>query len=172
MGVVQAAKLPVAEPGPSRRHSKLELDSLELKLKLGSLFEVGPWGPESTWVWGAAVSTVNERLAGVRSVFWAESVARTSKRWAPSERGEVGVGLPGARAGTERGRVEAAFVALGAAGRRKAEARGRVVGRTLGPGVDLGLGRGGVDRELAAGRGLVGVLGRVGGAHLERVGSV
>ena len=34
---------------------------------------------------GAAVSTVNERLAGVRSVFWAESVARTSKRWAPSE---------------------------------------------------------------------------------------
>ena len=43
MGVEQAEKLPVAEPGPSRRHSKLELDSLELKLKLGSLFEVGPW---------------------------------------------------------------------------------------------------------------------------------
>ena len=34
---------------------------------------------------GAAVSTVNERLAGVGSVFWAESVARTSKVWAPSE---------------------------------------------------------------------------------------
>ena len=73
------AKVPVAAPGPSRRHSKLELDSLELKPKLGSLLAVGPWGPESTWVWGAEVSTVKERVAGVWSVFWASSVARTSK---------------------------------------------------------------------------------------------
>ena len=85
LGEVQEAKVPVAAPGPSRRHSKLELDSLEEKAKLGSLFEVGPWGPESTEVLGAEVSTVNERLAGVGSVFWAESVARTSKVWAPSE---------------------------------------------------------------------------------------
>ena len=65
-------------------------------------------------------------------MFWAESVARTSNVWAPSERGEGGMGLARARARAERGRVEAAFVALGAACRREAESRGRVVGRTLG----------------------------------------
>ena len=61
------------------------------KPKVGVESLVGPWGPESTWVWGAAVSIVKLRLAGVWSVFWAESVARTSNVWAPSERGEGAV---------------------------------------------------------------------------------
>ena len=52
--------------------------------------------------------------------------------WAPSESGDEAVWVSArARAGAERGRVEAAFVALGAAGRREAEGRGRVVGRAL-----------------------------------------
>ena len=75
---------PGPEQGPneaeSKRHSKLWAPPVAEKPKLGVGSLVGPWGPESIWVWGAAVSTVNERLAGVWSVFWAESVARTSKR--------------------------------------------------------------------------------------------
>ena len=45
---------------------------------------VGPEGPESIWVWGAAVSTVKLCAAGVGSVLPTESVARTSKVWEPS----------------------------------------------------------------------------------------
>ena len=102
LGEVQEAKVPVAAPGPSRRHSRLEFDSLDEKAKLGSLFEVGPWGPEVIEMLGAAVSTVKARLAGVESVFWAESVARTSKVWAPScELGRGGVGVAGPRAGPD-----------------------------------------------------------------------
>ena len=45
---------------------------------------VGPDGPLSIVVCGAAVSTVKLRDAGVASTFPAGSVARTSNVWAPS----------------------------------------------------------------------------------------
>ena len=88
-GEVHEAKLPVAAPGPSRRHSKLELASLEVRLKLGSLFEVGPSGPEVIEVLGAAVSTVKERVWV--AVLPAASVALTRKVYEPSARGRLGV---------------------------------------------------------------------------------
>ena len=43
-------------------------------------------GPESIVVWGAVVSTVKVRDAGLASVFPTASVARTSNVWEPSER--------------------------------------------------------------------------------------
>ena len=73
------------------------------------------------------------------------------------------MGVAGSRAGPERGRVKAAFEALGAAGGREAEARGRIVGRALGAGVDLGLGGGRVLGVGEGARAAGGVVGRVGG---------
>ena len=70
---------------PSSRHWKLEPASSELNPNVGVGSLMGPEGPESIAVTGATVSTVNERLAGVESTFWAGSVARTSKAWGPSD---------------------------------------------------------------------------------------
>ena len=75
MGEVHEAKVPVAAPGPSRRHSKLELASLEERLKLGSLFEVGPSGPEVIEVLGAVESSVYARAVEQPEVPLAASVA-------------------------------------------------------------------------------------------------
>ncbi len=80
---MHGAKLP-----ESSLHSKLEPPSLELKPKLGEALLVGPEGPELIVVFGAWVSTVNARLAGLASVLPAASLARTSKLWAPSARPE------------------------------------------------------------------------------------
>ena len=78
-------------PGPlqatyaaeSKRHWKVEFASLELKPKVGVESLVGALAPEVIVVSGAAVSTVNERVAGVASTLPAWSVARTEKVWAP-----------------------------------------------------------------------------------------
>ena len=65
---------------PSRLHSKLEPGSEEEKPKEGSLLAVGPEGPESIVVCGAAVSIVIETLAGLGSTLPAGSMARTSTK--------------------------------------------------------------------------------------------
>ena len=88
-----------AAPGPlqganaaeSKRHSKVEPVSLEEKPKVGVESLVGPEAPEVIVVFGAWVSTVKERVAGVASTLPAGSVARTAKVWAPSESAAVGV---------------------------------------------------------------------------------
>jgi hypothetical protein len=78
-GLAQEAQLP-----PSIRHSNVEPDSVELKLKLGDAFPEGFAGDESMVVLGAVRSTVHVREAGDASVLPAGSVARTSKVWLPS----------------------------------------------------------------------------------------
>src|SRR6266511_4297811 len=88
-GLVQETQLPL-----STRHWKLELGSLELKLKLGVAFPDGLEGLASIVVSGAVRSTVQVWLAGVWSALPAWSVARTSKVWLPSVRaGERVCGL-------------------------------------------------------------------------------
>ncbi|HEX9379918.1 MAG TPA: hypothetical protein VF891_00340 [Gaiellaceae bacterium] len=88
-GLVQETQLPL-----STRHWKLELGSLELKLKLGVAFPDGLEGLASIVVSGAVRSTVQVWLAGVWSALPAWSVARTSKVWLPSVRaGEMVWGL-------------------------------------------------------------------------------
>ena len=64
---------------PSSEHWKVEPDFEELKLKLGAESLIKPEGPLSIVVWGATVSTVKERVAGVASVLPAGSLARTEK---------------------------------------------------------------------------------------------
>jgi hypothetical protein len=81
LGEVHEPQLP-----ESSRHSKVEPSSFEEKLNAGLALATVPVGPESIWVCGATVSTVNERAAGVVSVLPAASDARTSKVWGPSER--------------------------------------------------------------------------------------
>jgi hypothetical protein len=60
-------------------HSKLEPVSPALKVKVAAVSAVSASGPVSIAVSGAAVSTVQVRLAGEASVLPAASVARTSK---------------------------------------------------------------------------------------------
>ena len=77
-GEVQAVNASV-----STRHWKLAPDSLpNANVAVGS--PVRPSGPALIVVWGALVSTVMVRLAGLASVLPAASVARTSKVWGPS----------------------------------------------------------------------------------------
>ena len=57
-----------AKAAESKRHSKVEPDWLEEKPKVGVESLVGPEGPEVIVVFGAWVSTVKERVAGVWSV--------------------------------------------------------------------------------------------------------
>ncbi len=76
---------PGPEQGPkaarpvSIEHSKLEPASVEWNSKLGVESAVVPEGPASMIVSGAVVSTVKERVAGVWSVLFAASIARTEK---------------------------------------------------------------------------------------------
>ena len=58
-------------------------------MKVGVVLFVVPDGPLSIMVFGAAVSTVKLRNAGVGSTLPAESVARTSKVCEPSARAAV-----------------------------------------------------------------------------------
>ncbi len=72
-GELHDAKAPA-----STRHWNVDV-SLAEKVKVGVVSFVNAGGPESIAVWGATVSTANERLAGVGSVLPNASVARTSK---------------------------------------------------------------------------------------------
>ena len=75
---------PVAAPGPSRRHSNVEPDSVEENVNDGALFADVPAGPVLIVVSGAVVSTVNVRVAGVGSTLPAASIARTENVCVPS----------------------------------------------------------------------------------------
>jgi len=78
-GLVQGFQLP-----PSTRHSKVEPGSLPLKANDGvGLFDVFA-GPLSIVVFGAVMSIVQVKLAGVASVLPTPSVACTSKVCVPS----------------------------------------------------------------------------------------
>jgi hypothetical protein len=85
-GEVQAVAVPVAVPGPSSRHEKVEADSDEVKANDGALLLVAPDGPEVIVVSGAAESTVNDRVAGLGSGLPVASVAVTEKVYVPSAR--------------------------------------------------------------------------------------
>ena len=74
------------QPPPSSRHSKVEPPSVELKEKLGVVPLDGSLGWAVIVVFGAAVSIVQVKLAGVASVLPAASVARTWKVCEPSAR--------------------------------------------------------------------------------------
>ena len=78
-GVVHGSNAPA-----SIRHSNVEPGSLAKNVNCGVVWRVVPLGPSSIAVFGAAVSTVNDRLAGVGSVSPAASVARTVKVCVPS----------------------------------------------------------------------------------------
>src|SRR5918996_2295943 len=78
-----------AKAAPSREHSKVEPDSLELKWNEALVLVVVAGGACEIVVCGAAVSTVIARLAGLPSVLPAASVARTSNVCAPSDNAPV-----------------------------------------------------------------------------------
>ena len=67
----------------SKRHWKVEPDSLEEKVKVGVVSAVDPEGPELIVVWGAAVSTVKERETIVLSLPGRRSPSRRrcGRRW-------------------------------------------------------------------------------------------
>ena len=68
----------------SRRHSNVELVSLEENVNVGEFVVIVPVGPVSIVVFGAAVSTVNVRVAGDGSGLPAEmarDVRRCRRRW-------------------------------------------------------------------------------------------
>ena len=77
-------------PGPeqaanaweSKRHLKVEPDSLDVNVKVGVLSVVGPEGPELIVVWGGTVSTVKDRET-IWLSFPGASIAFTEKLWAP-----------------------------------------------------------------------------------------
>jgi hypothetical protein len=66
--------------------------SLPEKLKLAEELLVGSFGPESIDAFGADVSILQPKLAGVWSTFPASSTARTSKVWEPSVSEEYACG--------------------------------------------------------------------------------
>ena len=89
-------------------------------------------------MWGAEVSTVKARLAGVGSVFWAESVARTSKVWAPSESwGEAVWVSPGPEQGPNEPESKRHAKLWAPPVAEKPKLGVGIVGRALGAGVDL-----------------------------------
>ena len=74
------------QPPPSSWHSNVEPPSLAVKVKSGPAELLGSLGCAVIVVFGAVVSIVQVKLAGVGSVLPAASVARTSKVWEPSLR--------------------------------------------------------------------------------------
>ena len=64
-------------PGPSSLQANVELASVAVKPNDGDATFVDPAGPLLIVVSGAAVSTVNARVAGLASTLPAGSVART-----------------------------------------------------------------------------------------------
>ena len=85
-GDAQAEKAP-----PSTEHSNVD-DSLAENIKSPVVSLLGSGGIESIDVWGAAVSTVHAKVAGVGSVFKAASMAATLKVCGPSARTAVANG--------------------------------------------------------------------------------
>ena len=81
VGLVQLAKAP-----PSSEHWNVEPASDDVKLKLALVTFVGLAGAPVSVVLGAAVSTVQVRVAGVASVFESASVALTWNVCDPTER--------------------------------------------------------------------------------------
>src|SRR5215207_6366536 len=81
-GEVQAAYVP-APAGVSSLHSNVEPASLAVNVNDGAVPDVVPVGPPVIVVSGAAVSTVNERVAGEPSTLPAPSVARTQNVYEP-----------------------------------------------------------------------------------------
>jgi hypothetical protein len=79
-----------ANAAPSSEHSKLDPDSLEVKLKLADVLVVDDGGaPAPIVVFGAVVSgavTVHEREAGEPSTLPEASLARTRNWWEPADR--------------------------------------------------------------------------------------
>jgi hypothetical protein len=68
-------------------HSNVEPAFVDENVNEGEAPLVVPLGPELIEVSGAAVSTVNDRVAGVASTLPAASVARTETVYAPSTSG-------------------------------------------------------------------------------------
>jgi hypothetical protein len=77
--VYVVALVQVEKPPPSSSHSKVEPASLDTNEKVGELSLLGSLGEAVMVVFGAAVSTVHVRVAGLASVLPAPSVARTEK---------------------------------------------------------------------------------------------
>ena len=78
-GVALRASCRSVQPPPSSWHSNVEPPSLELNEKSALAELLGSFGCAVIVVFGAAVSIVHVKLAGVASVLPAASVARTSK---------------------------------------------------------------------------------------------
>ena len=78
-----------AKAALSSEHSNVAVVSGELKVNCATGFVVEDGGPELIVVFGALVSTVMERLAGVWSRLPAGSVARTRNVCAPLDRDDV-----------------------------------------------------------------------------------
>ena len=107
------AELQEPQAPASTRHSKLEPAWVDEKANVGVASFVGPDGPLSMVVFGAAVSTVNARDAGVASTLPPGSVARTSNVWAPSASEAVVSGVehePQAPPSTRHSNVEPAWL--------------------------------------------------------------
>jgi hypothetical protein len=79
---VQEAYVP-APAGVSSLHSNVEPLSEDVNVNDGAVTVVVPVGPPVIVVSGAAVSTVNDRVAGLASTLPAPSVARTENVYAP-----------------------------------------------------------------------------------------
>ena len=82
-GDVQLAYVPVVAPGPSSLHSNVEPGFVEVNANDGEVTFVGPVGPVVIVVSGAAVSTVNVRVAGVASTLPAASRRADGERVRP-----------------------------------------------------------------------------------------
>ncbi len=148
-GELHADALPVVAPGPSSLHSNVDPASDASNVKVALVTLIVPLGPSSIEVLGAVASTVNERVAGDGSSLPAASRALTVKVYAPSARPVYGFGelhadaLPVVAPGpssshsnvdpaSDPSNVNEALLTL-------------IV--PLGPSVDRGVGRGGVDGE-------------------------
>jgi hypothetical protein len=83
-GEVHAAYVPVVEPGPSSLHSNVDPASVAVNVNCGDALPVVPVGPPVIVVSGAAVSTVNDRVAADASGVPRPSVARTENVYEPS----------------------------------------------------------------------------------------
>jgi hypothetical protein len=75
-----------SKPPLSRRHWKLEADSLAVNVNVALVLDVLAGGPEPMVVWGAVASTAQLRLAGEPSTLPAASRARTRNWWLPPAR--------------------------------------------------------------------------------------
>ena len=168
-GDVQVPYVPVAAPGPSRRHSKLEPVSLEENANVAEFVVIVPVGPRVDR--RVRRDRVDREGAGRgRRVQVAGGVAGADlERVGPL--GQVRVRLR-RRARRERRAVQAALERRARLGRGERERRRRVVGRAGRATRDGGVRDRRLDRERPRGGRGVHVAGGVGGAHQERVRAV